>query len=322
MQTFAILENMHRGHSLYGSQGDQSGSELFTEVITRIAHLKEKRVEPEARARVLIDAINIVSFWCGIDTLGVKSVGEEIKERYHICAGQPVVKKPVAEVLVPNSLRITPLYAPRDAADSVSKVKEHDSELQYLLLFVDTDGKVICMTSFHKIERFMIAWPHRIKVDHVTDMELASYLSISPLMLDTCLCELIKRCLESIDRARKREHAAKKSLDALIVIVEAMRRNDLTLAILLSDKNFTGMPGSGLAIQRFRNLCKLAGSTPEERMKAFEQQLKILGWKMIGQISRLENEQTAKIIENPDFEPTHPPDRVQINTEKLTGNCF
>ena len=311
MTALNLAFNMHRGLSLHSSQGNADGSRVYVEILQKISSLREKyaadgRTDPKEKARILLDIISMIQSWCDISHLGVRSIEEEFHARFkEYLHGHPIEEDKIPKMVtsLPSCLRIIPLYAPErpisnNHLTTFKKAGEgiENGEYTYRLLYIDTTGKVICFTAKQLVKGHMIEHEHEVTIAHATTEELADCLGKRHLMFDYCMRELIKLCSGAIYRAMERADAAKKTMDALITITEEMRRDNLTVLILLSEEQERGMSGCELNKNIFRKIAEAAGSTPEARVEELERQCRILNRKELTDISGLNIADTMQII--------------------------
>src|ERR1035437_1139150 len=186
--------NMHHGTSLYGSQGNQDGSRVYVNILQRIHELGEKKLSSSEKAKIIIDIAKMLDSWCGIETLGIRSIAEEFRARFEeSCSGKgrEPEKVPKLSISLPVTLRIIPLYAP--ARDNYLQwfkktdgAENNDGEYEYRLLYIDTAGKIVCFTAKQAVEKHTILYEHEVSIAHATEDELAGYLGRSHLMFDYC----------------------------------------------------------------------------------------------------------------------------------------
>jgi len=294
---------MHHGGSLYGSQGNRDGNVAYTAILQRIAALNRQKAGPKEKARIIFDIVSMLNSWCGIDNLGVKSLGEIFHDYFvEYYPGKVLAPKEIPKLTtsLPMNLRMIPLYAPgRD--NHLMEYREFDGvergEYTSRLLFIDTARRIVCFTTKQVVEGHMILSPYSVVVAYATEDEVAECLGKRHLMFDYCMRGLISLCVAATGRAEVRVTDARKSTEALVNIAEEMRKDDFTTAILLSEEEQRGMSGCELDKDIFRRLVERAGATPQARIKEFERQLAILGRKELTDISHLSKADTMKIIQ-------------------------
>ncbi len=168
------------------------------------------------------------------------------------------------------------------------------------LVFATTDGIIIDFEVVSKIEGHWIQYPNKVHISATTRDRLVGFLEKSPLMFDVCVGSLMRHIIVAARRADDRLKKISKVHDMLQTIGEVARTEDLAVQILLFDRLPCGMPGSQLHVDRFRQIARLDGTTPEARTQRLTAALVSLRREKLSEISQMNPEKTLKIIEDPD----------------------
>ncbi len=292
-----------RNRSFFGSQGDQKTTTLYVAMISRISALKTKSAAE--KARTLTETISIIQGWCGINHLGVRKASEEFRNRF--VERNDTENPPKLTGTYNMESRLIPLYVPWNSTQNhlsyfhKKKDGEENGQYTYSLLFIDTDGNVVRFEVYSKEDGNMIDFPHEVKVAIIGEAEITAVMENHPLLFDYCMRQLIEICEDAIQRAFERAEAVRKSLHAITVVTGEMRKDDLTVCILLERDEQHGMPGSNTHINSFRRIVNMAGRTPSERLARLKEQCELLHLEVITQLSELDATTTTKLIDNPEW---------------------
>lgn len=295
--------------SLYGSQGNRLGSELFVEIIKEIEKVGAQKTDPLVRARLLAKIVEMLGHYCDIGYLGVNTVAQEFYHRFTQIMGRELEKSKIpalmADADIRQNTRIIPLYAPwQNSVLNEHKGGEQDQQLRLFIehfLFLSEEGKFVIFSATHPIKGHTIEYPSRVVVRFLSTEELGQMLSSSHLLLfDYCMRNLIQLCEAAVARANERITQAQSAKGSLVMLAEQMRAGDLSTTILLCGELEHGMNGSGLCREIFAHIASLSGSTPRERLEALQGQCDKLGYNSIHELARLSSEEMIEIIEDPD----------------------
>ncbi len=291
-----LQSGMNKGGSLYGSQGDQAGSQTFVGIIRDIAKHGIQKNSIHSQITVIRQVIEMLKQYCGIEHLDVIGLMEMFRLRFTEYLSGRLVEKdkvPLLDTTLPSSLRMIPLYAPHSDNCLSWRV---GNEITSRNLFISRDGVIVCVDYRQKLSGNMIEHPYAVSIFYAENDVLAECLKHHHLLFDYCMRNLIELAQGAAVRAMARAEAARKSVDKLVIIAEEMRARDLTVAILLSEEEPRGMDGSEMNRDIFRRLVEKAGSTPDARQFAFTAQLTLLGRKSLTEISHLPLFETEEII--------------------------